>query len=665
MTLARTHRRLSILMALIGLIGYWGGVGFEQVGVPVAALLLVIAMAWSPSGGLGRRLEWAWLGIGGLLSVRALLQIFALQDDVVGPVVDLLLLLLCVEAFRPVDALNGIRIYALSFTLLLAGTAYRPGIVFAVAFAGFLVVATVTLAAGHLRRQSVRWSVPHLELRRGFLVAMAGLSTVTIASGVALFLIFPRMGSQGTSGRPLSGMSMAGFSDEVSLGSHGSRIEGNPSTVLRVEFPRGRPSAISTLHWRGLSYDHFDGVRWSRTNEVRRLPDQRSAYRDFWPDSSIVQEIYAAPIRQRVLFALHPTIGVASRGGSLIRENSGDYRFWGSRSSSYLASSVANPPSDEALQQVTYDVPRMIRPYLQLPALPDRVHELADSLTREHENVYDRARALERWFHTEFAYTLDLPATAAESTLDHFLFERRAGHCEYFSTAMIVLLRAAGIPARQVNGFLGGEWNDLGSYLVVTQNEAHSWVEVFFDDYGWVTFDPTPSGGTGIGGGRAWNWPGRFLFDGLQHRWNKWVLDFGVDDQLGFLNGLSGLLGTRSEDLLEPVSGTSPARSNRLVPLGIVGGVMLLSLFLLARPTRHSVETRLYLRLVDRARRQGWIPDSEVTPEQLLAAVREHQPSNAVYASRVVGLYLRARFAGARLDDGERRDMLRALRLSA
>src|SRR5690606_14829821 len=148
----------------------------------------------------------------------------------------------------------------------------------------------------------------------------------------------------------------------------------------------------------------------------------------------------------------------------------------------------------DSLRSAVGPAPRMLAAYRRLPPLSPRLRTLADSLVRGRATDYDRAVAVRDWLRSEFRYTVQLPASAGEAALDHFLFERRAGHCEYFSTAMAVLLRAAGVPARNVNGFLGGEWNEFGGYLSVTQNQAHSWVEVWFPAYGWVLFDPTPAG---------------------------------------------------------------------------------------------------------------------------------------------------------------------------
>ena len=91
-----------------------------------------------------------------------------------------------------------------------------------------------------------------------------------------------------------------------------------------------------------------------------------------------------------------------------------------------------------------------------------------------------------------FTYTLNLTGKPGDDPLAHFLFETRAGHCEYFASAMTIMLRTLGIPTREVNGFLPGEYNDLGGDYIVRASDAHSWVEVYFPGNGWMTFDPTP-----------------------------------------------------------------------------------------------------------------------------------------------------------------------------
>jgi hypothetical protein len=274
------------------------------------------------------------------------------------------------------------------------------------------------------------------------------------------------------------------------------------------------------------------------------------------------------------------------------------------------------------------------------------------------------AVALERWFQEEFSYTLVLPRTPAEATLEHFLLNRRAGHCEYFSTAMAVLLRTQGVPTREVNGFLGGEWSDLGDYLAVTQNQAHAWLEVWFPGVGWVPFDPTPAGaGTGMAG-TAWFWPGRFLFDALQHRWNKWVLDYSFQTQFDLLN--------RGQDFLTgPTSPTEEGRDES--PRGLPGGtplwigvaaLLLLVSGLWARSGRPAFprEARLFLALREGCRRAGLPHRALRSPEAIPRFLEAAGHPAAPWAKGLVEAYLRARFSGKPVGDGERQTMVEALK---
>ena len=471
MSLRLLHRRLAVSMGLTGLLAFAGGAGFEPISATLAATALVTALFWHPPRDLSERMEKVFLPLAALLLARALI-VFVVDGDVVIPVVDLLLLLMAAEALRSLDAPNDVRLYALSFALILASTAYRPGIVFLMAFVAYIGLSTLALMVGHLRREAESHKVRDLPLGRGLVATTGALAGVILMVALAVFVTFPRV-SQGWAGRGETlATSISGFSDQISLGQFGSTILGNPEIVLRVEFPEGPPEDIASLHWRGRSYDHFDGIRWSRSRShpPSALP---RFYRDRWSGGVIEQKIFAAPLDVRVLFALHPTIEIEAENGiQPLFDNAGDHLYWGSGAPSYTAYSRSQPPGPDSLRSAQGYTPRP-RHFAQLSNdLDPRIAALADSLTTGLDNPYDRVVAIQRYLQS-FEYTRDLPATARETTLEHFLFERQAGHCEYFSTALAVMLRTIGIQTRNVNGFLGGQWSAFGDYLVVTQNEAH------------------------------------------------------------------------------------------------------------------------------------------------------------------------------------------------
>jgi hypothetical protein len=134
----------------------------------------------------------------------------------------------------------------------------------------------------------------------------------------------------------------------------------------------------------------------------------------------------------------------------------------------------------------------IIERYLVLPdSIPDRVLALARDLTATEPTPYDRALAIERYLR-RFPYTLDLPPPPADRDLvDYFLHDLRKGYCDYLASAMVVMARAAGLPARLVTGYATGTYDQAESRYVVTEANAHAWPEIYFPDYGWIEFEPT------------------------------------------------------------------------------------------------------------------------------------------------------------------------------
>jgi transglutaminase-like putative cysteine protease len=181
--------------------------------------------------------------------------------------------------------------------------------------------------------------------------------------------------------------------------------------------------------------------------------------------------------------------------------------------------------------------PRVADRYLQLPRVDPRIVDLARRVAGPAESNYARARAIESFLKDSYGYTLELPGVEATDPLAYFLFERKKGHCEYFASSMTVMLRTMGIPARVVNGFRGGEYNDLTGSYIVRERDAHSWVEAYFPEFGWVAFDPTPAG-PAVTSVVGWKRLGLYL-DAASEMWREWIINYDFSHQVRLSNEIS------------------------------------------------------------------------------------------------------------------------------
>ncbi|HSU17810.1 DUF3488 and transglutaminase-like domain-containing protein [Longimicrobium sp.] len=663
MKLARLHRRLVSAMALASLAAYAAG-GSVTLSVAAAAAALAISFAWLPGPRAGAWIERATRAGILLLFAWLVYGAFVLRLDFMPGVIAMLLFLIGGEALRPLEAHNDMRLYSLTFALLIAATAYYPGLGFGAGFVAYVALSVLAMMVGHLRRESERFrgGAP-VRVGRGFLWTTAALSGVTLAMSASVFVLFPRLPrTWNVQGRRGAGAGeMAGFSDRVSIGEFGGRIASNPEVMFRVEFPDRPPADAGGIHWRGRSFNAFDGNTWSRSAGFFASDMPPMEYARRWGGPFRRMRIFGGPPGADVLFGPQPVLGVAPRSAiHVYRGGANDVFFSGSDNPVYTVTTTAARPTDEELRMATEPDGPMLRPYLQLPALDPRVRRLADSLAAGRTARIDQVRAIEAWLHDTFRYTLDLPSSASDASIEGFLFRRRAGHCEYFSTALAVLLRTRGIPARNVNGFLGGEWNQNGRYLAVTGNHAHSWVEVWFPEWGWVPFDATPPDrGELVARGTegSWLWPARLWMDGMEYRWYKWVIDYNMERQISVFRGIGSMFSRDDRPATAPGRRAPIRISGRWVL--VIAGAGVLVLLLRARGRRRrrlAPESRTYLALRRAYARAGWIGETGDGPLAFARTLAREEAPGADDAARAVDLYLRARF-GEQADDTARAEL--------
>jgi transglutaminase-like putative cysteine protease len=415
----------------------------------------------------------------------------------------------------------------------------------------FAVSAVWTLMVHTLRAEAIEAGEPQAARRAltRSLFTMTGVASLaTILIAVAIFPILPRVRSGALlSGGFGAGLGLSGFSDRVALGDLG-RIRLDPSTALRVDTLEGPPPRPESAYWRGLSFDAFDGHAWSVTPDSREFvigSSEMGVAVGAAPNGPrLVQRIIREPVISGVLFSAGRVLRLRGSVGRVERDaNGGLYAFpTAGERVAYVATSAIDAPTEAMLGADHAEVPRETgERFLQLPALSPRVGALAREVTSGLATDAARARAIERHLRQAGRYTDSPPAHGSEtvSPVESFLLDRTEGHCEYFASAMVVLLRSIGIPARLVNGFAGGQPNQILGFTELRQADAHTWVEVHYADAGWVRYDPTPPD-LRLAGAHALAAHDRFaeLQSALEFWWFRNVIDFDRSRQAAALRGL-------------------------------------------------------------------------------------------------------------------------------
>jgi transglutaminase-like putative cysteine protease len=434
--------------------------------------------------------------------------------------VHLVLFLAAIKLMTRSSDRDWIFLYLTSFAELVAASALSIDITFAVSLLLFLFSGVGTLVLLEMRMSNARAArqgkaEPPVDPGRGMACSlqrfgrfpalrMFALSVVMTATilvlTVPLFLVLPRV-SLGVRNRPYGRTRLvSGFSDRVELGMIGA-VRESDAVVMKVRLSDPVSNIPATLKWRGIALEDYDGRAWTRSrNSRQQIPDSGGYFRlaaSSQGTGILWQTCFLEALSTDVLFAASRVLAVSGDLEYLQRDNSGalytaPHPFHKLR---YTAISDISPVESNLIPREQLDIPAVVRETcLRLPPLDPRIAELTRRVTEREKYAFAKARSLERHLRADYRYSLELKGRPGSADpLAVFLFESRAGHCEYFATAMAVMLRQAGIPARLVNGFRTGEYNALGDAWVVRQYDAHSWVEAYFNPYGWIEFDPTPA----------------------------------------------------------------------------------------------------------------------------------------------------------------------------
>ncbi len=428
----------------------------------------------------------------------------------------------------------------IAFLELIAATLLSPDLGFFVFLVLFLIFGVATFASGEIRR-SVR--KPRNLVRGGlrrFHWRLAAL-TVSVSFGIlvltgGMFFLLPRTAQAAFQHLIPDRYHIPGFSNEMRLGEIGE-IQQRRIAVMHVR-PVGNESTAN-LKWRGNALTQFDGRRWynpAEAGQVMRvqggsvlLADNPQRWRK---GKRFAYQVRLHSVGNDALFFAGTPEFLTVNVPSIVRNSQGGVRagYGDTENLEYVAHSFI----EETAEPTPLWDPKVTEAErvnnLLLPQLDPRIIGLARKLTEGEPSPEGKARSIEKYFHTHFGYTTDLLSESVADPLAHFLFERRKGHCEYFSSAMAVMLRAVNVPARIANGFQSGEYNPLTGWTVVRASDAHSWVEAWVPGRGWTTFDPTPPSARTP----TLSLMDRFglYLDAAETFWHEWVLNYDRDRQL-------------------------------------------------------------------------------------------------------------------------------------
>jgi len=543
----------------------------------------------------------------------------------------------------------------------------------------FAITTVWTLMVHTLRAEALEAGEPAAARRvlTTQLYTLTGVaSVVTVVIALVVFPLLPRV----RSGAFLSGgfggsMGVSGFSDRVELGDIG-RIRMDPQVALRVETLAGNPPAAPEAYWRGLALDAFDGRSWSVTPPDReRVPgfgELGLALASRRPGVRLEQRIVREPVTSGVLFSSGAALRLQGSVGGVERDvNGGFYAFRTAQDRvSYDVITAPEVPAESDLRADRAREPHGADGrFLALPPLAPEIAALARRITANASTDAERARALEVHLQSAGRYTDSPPDhSRGGSPVESFLLNQTEGHCEYFASGMVVLARSIDLPARIVNGFAGGEVNSIGGFVEVRRSDAHTWVEIHYEDAGWVRYDPTPTdlrlaGASRLSARDQWG----DLQSALEYWWFKNVIDFDRSRQALALRGAWLAWRNWRNPVEQPAGERAPAAGGSKFGFGpgaqlALPAALAIAVFLLWRARGTSREPvppyyRDALRLV--ARRGGPRRGPATTARGFADEAAETLPSAAAETFRqVTDLYLAERFGGHTHSSAGRRAVL-------
>lgn len=485
---------------------------------------------------------------------------FLVSGGFLPATVHLVLFLASVKVLTAQTDRDHIQVLLIAFLEMLAGALLSGGLSFFFFLVLFLLSMISALAAWEIRRSlrapaKLALGAGQIAWRLGPVSVFMGLGVLVLSAG--LFFVLPRTARAAFGHLVPEQFRLPGLSDEVTLGEIGE-IKQRSTVLMHVRIPG--VESVAGLKWRGNALADFDGRSWSNRNrpgETLRVRGRMLTLADDYQrrrqGRRLSYEVQLKPLASDLLFIAGRPEFVRIDSPLIFRTREGGYRL-GFRAADVLRYGVyaffEDGESEAPIQAERLGAEERGR-YLDVPSLDARVSELAHRLASPYSSPAEQAAAIGSYLARQYGYTLELPDERETDPIADFLFERREGHCEYFASAMAVMLRQVGIPSRVATGFQGGVHNPISGWHVVRASDAHSWVEAWLPGAGWTTFDPTPAGPSTASMG-LWTHL-TLVADAAQVFWQDWVLDYDLNRQLSLAARMEESRRTLSLDWAEDV----------------------------------------------------------------------------------------------------------------
>jgi len=477
-----------------------------------------------------------------------------------------------------------------------------------------------------------------------------------IPLSLIIFVLFPRV--QGPLwGLPQDAYASSGLSDSMSPGSM-SKLSLSDAVAFRVTFNDKVPLR-EQMYWRGPVLWDFDGTTWTRgRNATLQKPQLENVAQP------VSYSVTLEPHNKRWLFALDMPSQL-----SIPADFAPDFQV--------LSKAPVNARIRySATSQLAYranlnEPPQQMRRALALPrGYNPQARKLAAEWRAQYQNDEAIVRiALSHFNRGGFEYTLEPPLLGMNG-VDDFLFTTKQGFCEHYAGSFVFLMRAAGVPARVVTGYQGGEYNDLGGYYILRQADAHAWAEVWLPDLGWVRVDPTAA----IAPGRIQNGlnaalPGntalpflirtqspflhrlRFNIDALTNQWNQWVLGYNTERQFAFLTRLG----------MEDITWQKLAM-NMLAGVSLLVGIFTLVMLRRLVTRQTDAVQACYLKFCRKLEKRGTIRAPHEGAQDFAARATQRHPQHAAQIADITARYVAMRY-GNGLNDATLRAFKDAVRI--